>query len=260
MRSEVLTVTPEMATKLLNKNKTNRPLSKRLVSFYCDSILKDQWALNGESIKLGSDGSLIDGQHRLSAVAMANKSIKTVVMYGIDNRAFVTIDQGKNRTFADLISFKTDGYLKIKASITLYLYKYNNNLLKAKAKASKVDLLDYYEKNKSSIDDAVDFIQNIRISNLPVSMSVLGFCYIIFGKNNKDAKVFIERLITGESLSSSDVIYMAREKLIQNRRATNKRDPFYEIDLIFRAFKHFVDRENVAYIRWATKGSDLITL
>ncbi len=77
-------ITPAMAKEYLLKNVDNyRKIQRSKVSRYADDIKKGQWALNGETIVFGEDGMLKDGQHRLAAIIMAGKPVKTLVVRGV---------------------------------------------------------------------------------------------------------------------------------------------------------------------------------
>ena len=73
--SVITKITPEMAKLTLSEtNKKNRPFSSAKVIDYSKDMQNENWSLNGETIKFGSDGLLKDGQHRLEACVRANTS------------------------------------------------------------------------------------------------------------------------------------------------------------------------------------------
>lgn len=100
MDCNVVLITPEMATKALDNNHVNRSLSKPRVKQYASDMLSGKWQQNGEAIKFYSDGSLCDGQHRLSAIAKAGVPIEMLVITGLPKTITVQ-DRGKNRTVTD---------------------------------------------------------------------------------------------------------------------------------------------------------------
>jgi len=76
---------------LLKRNAMNRPLSKSHVDKLSDSLLRGEWVMNGDAIRISKCGILIDGQHRLSAVVKSGVSIETIVIDGLDLQSFHTI-------------------------------------------------------------------------------------------------------------------------------------------------------------------------
>jgi hypothetical protein len=102
MKAIIIIITPEQAKKWLEKNngggKGNRKFSQRQLTCLTESILRGQWVLNGETIKIGKDGSVIDGQHRLMACVKANIAIESLVVFDCDPESYNTIDKGRART------------------------------------------------------------------------------------------------------------------------------------------------------------------
>lgn len=97
---KIVNVSPEIARKWLFNNKVNRNICQSRVEAYAYDMKENKWQLNGEAIKIGLDGSLKDGQHRLSAVIKANKSIPMLVIYGLTEDITIQ-DRGRNRSVTD---------------------------------------------------------------------------------------------------------------------------------------------------------------
>ena len=102
MKAIIIIITPEQAKKWLEKNygsgRGNRKVSLKHLQELTDSILNGQWVLNGETIKIGRDGSIIDGQHRLMAIVKANIAVESLVVFDCDPASYNTIDKGRART------------------------------------------------------------------------------------------------------------------------------------------------------------------
>jgi hypothetical protein len=80
-------ITPEFAAKLLEKNtKHQRKLNRNRVQQYMLDMKNNNWQLNGEAIIIGDQGTLLDGQHRLSAVIAADVKVKMLVIRGIEEQ------------------------------------------------------------------------------------------------------------------------------------------------------------------------------
>lgn len=104
--SQILTITPQLATDILKGNMLNRPLNKVTVDDYANQMTKGLWKLNGEPIIVAKDGTLLDGQHRLQAVIQSGCTITAVVIYNVDRDSFSTIDTGRLRTAGDIFSIE----------------------------------------------------------------------------------------------------------------------------------------------------------
>ena len=74
------------------------------------------WKINGECVVFDTEGMLIDGQHRLHAIAQLGRAVPVLVIHGVDPHAFTTFDQGKKRSGSDVLS--TDNEFREHAGTT----------------------------------------------------------------------------------------------------------------------------------------------
>ncbi|MDT0401133.1 hypothetical protein [Streptomyces edwardsiae] len=102
MRMEVLHVSPEIATDA--RNTGNRPLSKAAVQRLVGRMDRGEWQLTHQGIAFDEDGVLIDGQHRLAAIAKAGISVSLTVTHGVPRTAFTVMDTGRKRTGRDALA------------------------------------------------------------------------------------------------------------------------------------------------------------
>lgn len=108
MKATQTTLTPALAKKLLDNNPSNRRLSESRARNLADAILRGEWKLNGESIIVGENGDLLDGQHRCRAVVLADISVPVILVEGVKNDAFTTIDIGEKRSVGQI--FEMQGF------------------------------------------------------------------------------------------------------------------------------------------------------
>ena len=90
-------ITPEVAEEMLTHNTNNyRLISKQIVDRYVDEIQGNAWEENGDTIVFNTDGVLLNGQHRLTAVVKAKRPIVSLVVRGLpDSQIF---DIGRKRS------------------------------------------------------------------------------------------------------------------------------------------------------------------
>ena len=84
-------ITPDIARKLLQNNKKNRPIVRNNLDLLCNELLNGNFKLNGETIKISNLGNVLDGQHRLIAVVRTGVPIETMIVYGLNEEVFATI-------------------------------------------------------------------------------------------------------------------------------------------------------------------------
>ncbi len=127
MESKVMTITPDQARAMLEKNmKNNRRLNHATVKRYARIMKAGGWNLTHQGIAFDTNGELIDGQHRLEALVMANVPITMMVTYGvehIDGEAF-TIDTGTKRTTQNIMQISgicDEVYKRMSGFVSAYM-------------------------------------------------------------------------------------------------------------------------------------------
>ena len=110
--AEVYKMSPKEAAMILlerNCNKgidaTNRNLKSRNVRFLGRTISEGSWKRHAGNIKFDVTGTMIDGQHRLNAIAQSNKEVEVILEKGCDKGTTPAIDQGDNRTLTHAVQF-----------------------------------------------------------------------------------------------------------------------------------------------------------
>ena len=101
---QVMTITPSMAQRWLEgANTANRRLSMAYAERLAGEIRADRWMLTHEGIAFSPHGVLLDGQHRLQAIVLADKPVTMVVWFNISPKALLAINSGKARSIADTL-------------------------------------------------------------------------------------------------------------------------------------------------------------
>lgn len=105
------TITPKKAMEWIEASDKvkQRPLLQSRVDFLVNQIKRGAYELNGEAIIISSDGTVLDGQHRLWAVVYADMPIESVVSRGVDPGTFDTIDSTGGRSASDVLSILFKG-------------------------------------------------------------------------------------------------------------------------------------------------------
>jgi len=95
-RTELITITPAMATKWLSTMKRNRSLSLATVKGLAADMKAGAWKITHQGI-----GFNVDGQHRLSAVIEADIPVTMLVTHGLPRDAQDVVDSQRVRTVKD---------------------------------------------------------------------------------------------------------------------------------------------------------------
>lgn len=230
--TEIVTVTPEMAKDWLERaTSRQRKMSNVVVRDYAKEMKGGYWQLNGESIKFDVNGAMIDGQHRLKAYIKSDTPFQTVVMHGMQNDAFETIDTGKMRSGGDIFHILGHSDPNVLAGITRLAIAYKNlpygdNIAhnSRKTKADNHEMRVFYEGDKESLDYAVHIVRlsEYKSAKKILAPSAFGFLFLLFKKiDEENCLKFFHTFATGipslqfKNKQLNCPVASAREKLIQ---------------------------------------------
>lgn len=104
---ELVHVNPALAREWLTRNHRNRTVSELTVNRYLNDMVAGRWQYAADPIRFDIAGNLLDGQHRLTALARVADPDLTVPMLVVRNLPTDTqliMDQGKRRTPGDQLS------------------------------------------------------------------------------------------------------------------------------------------------------------
>ncbi len=100
---EIVKLTPQDARRLLDRNTHNRPIIDSDVMKLASEMEAGRWQMNGEAIKIAEDGTILDGQHRLTGLSLLRDgtAIEFLLIRGLPAESQKTMDQGRKRSAAD---------------------------------------------------------------------------------------------------------------------------------------------------------------
>lgn len=104
---ELVTITPAYAEALLNNNyEGNRQVRKTRVNELARMMRSGEFvSTNGQTIVLGTDGKVYDGQHRLAAIVESGVTLDFFVFTTDEpKKAFLTFDNHSRRSAADYLT------------------------------------------------------------------------------------------------------------------------------------------------------------
>lgn len=102
-RAVPMCVTPEMACEWLKSNRQNRPLRRMVIEGYKREMLAGRWKLTHQGVAFDHAMNLLDGQHRLHAIAESGVSVWMMVSFNVEADSRLVIDDHAKRDYADAI-------------------------------------------------------------------------------------------------------------------------------------------------------------
>ena len=251
-------ITPCRARELLEANTRNRPVIKANLRRLCSEILNGNFKLNGETIKISKKGIILDGQHRLMAVVETGVEIQTIVVLGVDDDCFATIDQGTPRTLAAVLGIEKVENATICAALVPLTIKYLNNQYPQQGGTamSKVDCLNYFNANKNEITEAASFSGSSNLRRL-ITPAYLGLLYFIFNRiDANQCTLFFDNVNKGIGLDSDSPEYILRERLITIATSSSKEDPVTKCAYFIFSWNAFRKGKKMKLVRWTQKGNN----
>ena len=245
-------LTPDAARRMLADNTSNRPMNRVTIERYKRAMLSGQWILNGQTIKIGQGGRLLDGQHRCQAVAESNCSIPVLLVTEVQDEDFSTLDLGRSRQFADVL--KNCGELSAcsMAGGVRLIYKQHHG--PQVPPPNNRDLYEFYLRYR----DRLQLSHRFASQTAKILEASIGTClhFAFSNENPSKANEFFGRLADGAGLDKGNPILLLRNRLVESRLTLYARvTPAYRISLAVSAWRAFLENRTLAML----KGRDAHT-
>lgn len=215
----VIDVTPELAREWLRTNTHNRKLRDRAVADYARDMAAGHWNLNGEAIKFATDGTVLDGQHRLRAVIDSDTTVQMLVVIGLDPAAQETMDTGRKRTTGDVMGLRGEANAHTLAAVLRRVWAWKSGDYRfggsyAATNRECAELLAAHPEIRRSTEIAV------RTRNLfpHIPQSSLGVTHHLFSTLALDeATWFFQRIADGAELPLGHPVLALRARVTSER-------------------------------------------
>jgi len=229
------TITPEIAERWLEYNNIhNRPLQNKCVYNLAKEMKEGRWVVNGDTIRFSKNRTLLDGQHRLWACIEANVPFQSYVICGLDMDVFDTLDSGKRRTGADVLSIYGEQNTACLAAALALVDRYMTSRMYPGVRYANSELLDLAKKYPKVRDSTSKACGNLK-GLLP--NSIMAACHYLFSlKDPKLADEVMEKVRKGTYLADDDPIRVFRERLLNNSISKAKLSREYIMALFIKAW------------------------
>ena len=229
MYSKFTTISPtEAALWLDTKNSNNRPISQSTVDRYVQEIKSGNWKVNGQAVIFNKNGQLANGQHRLKAIVAANKSIETLIVWGIEDDAFDTIDDGNKRSLGDVFAIKGEGHPNLLSAGVRFLWVYATGQISTrdlrKGKIATKQLLEETLTKHPGLRTSTKYYSLLksRPGGLLISAGMaIGLHYLFALVDEKKADEFFNVLQSGVGLTEGHPILLLRARLISAKKESS---------------------------------------
>jgi hypothetical protein len=211
-------VTPQLAKKWLATNNENRKISPTWVSKLARDMRNGQFPNIGETIKFDTEGHLIDGQHRLSALIDAGVTLEFIIVENIAREDRFKMDKNRRRSASDEL---TMGHgipsAKSAQAVTRLVLLWEVEEVRGEVyKPTDAEIVDYVIQNRDAMGQAVRYGMGLRneIGALPAAFGCLYF--LTFRIDAATALEFWEGVRNGEGLHAGDPELALRALIIRS--------------------------------------------
>lgn len=266
-KNEVWMIFPEDAKRLLAMNyKTNRNISNSTVTKYATDMKNGNWGDTPTPLIITKGGTLLDGQHRLSAVVEAGMPVVFEVRIVPDDYLFKFLDNGKSRRVADYVNapnkaifcgLASFGYCmkygkqNIEASFNGTVYRTGGGKKQSTVRADRIGVAEYANEHR----DALEHIARVAVK-MYHSLNCIGAKS--YGAALLLIKTFDDVDLTDEfvdefckTVPDSKSVYAGKAALIKATSGKVKPKPSMSIGMVLDIYKKFIDCAGVTrFTNW----------
>jgi hypothetical protein len=249
---------PQEAQKILDLNPKNRHIRERRVQAIATDIINRLWDFNGETIKIATDGSLLDGQHRLLGIIKAGIAVPCLVVRGLPVLAQDNVDTGAKRLYSDVLTMRGEKNTATLAAIARKVYGWENGDFRSLNIVATNGALDNVIRRYPDLRDAAEFSRHHKS---PLSQSLTGYLFWQFSRidtdhSEEDAVEFFTRLSDGQALLEGEAIYTLRKTLEGFRRSKSQMPIEYHLAaLTIKAWNAFRDGVEIQVLKFRPGGA-----
>lgn len=254
-------ITPVLAAKILTANTDNRPMSRNTVDYYRRLILAGQHRLTHQGMAMDTRGVVQDGQQRLQACVEAERDIETAFFVGMEPDNFKAIDEGRNRTAADLLG-KDEEPNSSTASTTVKLIIATRKPFPRKVMKSKISnasIYDAFYGDRQRLRDAVQWSKRHHAKAGLVVAALAAGRYLIrevHDPENQYVEAFFNGLASGVKgetrilLDADDPRLKLREQLQTRREHRQRTSAIEQLGLIIWAWNCVASGRRARRVNW----------
>ena len=250
---KAMVITPEIAREFLTKNIVNRRIDRGIVGNYERNMNAGLFTLSNDAICFGTNGLLLNGQHRLTACCKSGKPFIALVAKGFPMESYVVMDNGKNRSAGDVLYVQGTQNSALVAAIirrNIILNRQNisvGTLSGSNQKISNSEIEEAYNSSKEFWTEITDHARKAstsgRYHNLLVGSEIGAMsAYLIRTLKHPKERVFrFFDEISGKEQITNGVITLLQDKLRESKSFIAKRLPPSVIQkLVIKAWNAYI--------------------
>lgn len=223
------------------------------------AITRGEWRENGATIVFNSKGELIDGQHRLKAIAMSGVAVWATVVTNVSSgiETYQTIDDGAARRLQDFLQVP---HVNVVSAVLTNYWLLENGLWpssKSKTKPPHADVLKLGKDHMDYISGLVSPLAKAgRITRQHSFVTFLVFYHTkIYPVNEDRLSGFFAQVSEGLELKQHDPAYQLRRRFINVSKSENIKSIVAQA-MILKALNFHLDGKPSGLLKWEPGRED----
>lgn len=254
---EIVEVTPAAAKEILERNTRNRRLRKDYVSTLAGAMKRGEWQVNGEPVQISEDGTLLNGQHRLSAVVESDVAVPMVVVRGLPKQVQMDMDTGTRRHLSDVLTLhgetETTNLGAMLGMLHRYRkgYRFDNSVRTAPTATEALALLE----KEPGVKDGIPLGRRVfKKTKLRVSITAL-FVYLFDEIDPPEGTRFFEALCNVEAEPQGSPVRAFHNILVRTRSERTYRISTYVLSaMVIKAFNAWREGREMTLMNFRPGG------
>lgn len=278
-------INSETAQEWLKRAPKNRGISRPHVDRLKLAIVEQRWELSPHPVCFDERGRLVDGQHRVTAIAETDATLALVVCRGVAPPQLAVVDDSRRRSLSDrFMAYTTHASVKRltadkqwRADRLQAVVNRMKALLDGGGPAHLAEahrIVSHFEEEIGWAIDTWGSDALTRGASALTAATLARLAVADFGTNVRERKEvqqaldqFAERVRTGENIKARDPAFVLRSYLLKAtqrsrgsaRRTTSKTDtPQTMLLKILRAFQAELQMEKLSTLPTPKNGRHLI--
>ncbi len=242
LHSVVVDLGPDMAKQiLLVANTNNRHLGIRHSTRIGKAIKVGDYELTGDTIKFSkTTGRLLDGQHRLDGCIREKKSIRTHMVFGLEDNVFDVIDQGKRRSAGDILGLTGIEYSAMVAAMVSWVMWYQDGGKRSDESRTTRKIKEAALGRMKDITQWTRLASQIRLSYKHPASIVGGILYLIGQHDKALAEEFARAWLHGPFTGRNRIFEVLSTRFMQIKHQSQGHiNNVVRAALIIQTFNHW---------------------
>jgi hypothetical protein len=223
--AKIVTLNKSIVDQLLSMNIENRVIKPTVVDRYARDINNGHWKLTNQGIGVSEDGVLLDGQHRLLAVAKCGyPPVEICIVYGLEKEAQRVVDQHMKRSARDIFRLSFNSVVsRHTPAILQVLAKYEPTAYTKSVSGKRLtltidDMFDMFEVLGESIEAVCSVVVKENFYAAPVIAACVHYLHNNYASIDQ-IQAFLDEVRLGENLTRKMPTFHLRNFLMSTRKS-----------------------------------------